>query len=198
MRSSILKYDPLRAGLAFLPMTGMIIAGAGLAQVLVRVLGVRGLAMLGMSLGAVGLLLFTGLPVDGTYAGNLLPGLLTMSLGMGLTFVPVTLMATTRIEARDAGLASGLLNTAQQIGGALGLAILSTLAANITSGSLASVGSDASPAVRAAALLDGFHGAFLGAAALFVVGLVLLATLIRREHVASIEAVPEAEEAIAA
>ena len=74
------------------------------------------------------MLWLTGLPVHGSYVSDLLVGLLPMSIGMGLTFVPVTLLATAGVAAEDSGLASGLLNTSQQVGGALGLAVLSTLA----------------------------------------------------------------------
>ena len=187
----VLGYDPLRAGLAFLPMTGIIIAGAGLSQVLIRRLGVRTVAMSGMSLAAVGLLMLSRLPVSGSYAGNLLPGLLVMALGMGLTFVPVTLMATAGVGAQDAGLASGLLNTAQQIGGALGLAVLSTLAANTTASTLAAAGGVPSLALRSTALVDGFHVAFVVGAGMFVAGVLLLGALVRRSHLASTEIEPE-------
>ena len=78
---------------------------------------------------AAGLLLLTQLPVDGTYVANVLPALVLTSLGLGAVFVPLTLVATTNLEDEDPGLASGLFNTSQQIGGALGLAILSTVAA---------------------------------------------------------------------
>ena len=79
------------------------------------------------------MLVLTQLPVHGSYAGNLLVGLLPMSIGMGLTFVPITLLGTSGVKGEDAGLASGLFNTAQQVGGSLGLAILSSLAASRTS-----------------------------------------------------------------
>jgi EmrB/QacA subfamily drug resistance transporter len=187
----ILGYSPLRTGLAFLPMTAMTVVGAGLAQILIRRAGVRMVAMVGMSLAAIGLLLLGGLPVDGSYVGNLLPDLLVMFLGMGLTFVPITLMATTRVDPRDAGLASGLLNTAQQIGGALGLAVLSTLAANATSSTLTAARQVPTLAMRASALVDGFHVAFLSGAGLLAAGVIVLAVLVRRSDVASIEAVPE-------
>lgn len=193
----VLGYSPLRAGLAFLPMTAMIVVGAGLAQVLIRLLGVRRVPMIGMTIAAVGLLLLSQIPVAGSYAGNLLPGLLVMSLGMGLTFVPVTLMATAGVEARDAGLASGLLNTAQQIGGALGLAVLSTLAANTTAHTLAGAAQLPTLAIRAAALVDGFHVAFLTGAGILMAGVILLTGMVRGDDVASIDAAEEVELAAA-
>ena len=103
-----------------------------------------------------------------------------MSIGMGLTFVPVTLIATTNVSAEDAGLASGLFNTSQQIGGALGLAVLATLAADKT----ASVAGDAW--IAASAIVEGFQVAFLGASILMLVGVVLLASLVRRSDVANV------------
>ncbi len=191
----VLGFSPLRAGFAFLPMTGMIVIGAGVSQALIRRVGGREVAMVGMAMAAAGMLLLSLLPVNGSYAINLLPGLLVMSLGMGLTFVPVTLMATTNVEARDAGVASGLLNTAQQIGGALGLAVLSTLAANTTARSLA-VSHAAGVAAQHAALVDGFRVAFLVGAVLLVAGVALLRALLRGRDVARIEA--REEEAVAA
>ncbi len=128
----ILGYSPLRAGLAFLPVTAGIMVGAGVAQTLIKRIGVRNVSIAGLVLATLGMLVLTQLPVHGSYVGDLLPGLLPLSLGMGLVFVPVTLMATGGISDEDSGLASGLFNTAQQVGGSLGLAILSTLAASRT------------------------------------------------------------------
>ena len=185
----VLGYSPLTAGLAFLPVTAGIIAGAGLSQQLIKRVGVRAVGIAGMSIAAVGLLLLSRIPVHGTYVGDLLPGLMTMSFGMGLTFVPITLIATTNVAAKDAGLASGLLNTSQQLGGALGLAVLSTLAANTTSTTLAAIAGTATAADRVSALVTGFHVAFLIGAFLFVAGAILLPALVRRADVASIETV---------
>jgi hypothetical protein len=125
--------------------------------------------------------------VAGTYLGDLLPGLMTMSLGMGLTFVPITLIATTNVDADDAGLASGLLNTSQQLGGALGLAVLSTLAANTTSRTLSALGGVPSAVARVSALVDGFRVAFLVGAFLMLGSAALLAITVRRGDVARID-----------
>ena len=100
----------------------------------------REVPLIGLVMAVVGLLLFLRLTPDGTYLVDLLPGIMLTSIGMGLTFVPVTLIATSGIPTGDAGLASGLFNTSQQIGGALGLAILSTIATSATSDTLESLG----------------------------------------------------------
>jgi EmrB/QacA subfamily drug resistance transporter len=183
----VLGYSPLRAGLAFLPVTAGIVIGAGIAQPLTRRVGLRNLAVAGVMLGAAGLAVLTQLPVHGSYLTNLLSGLFPMSIGMGLTFVPITLLATGGVRDDDAGLASGLFNTAQQVGGSLGLAILSTLAASQTSSLLAS--SHASPASVAgiAARVSGYHVAFLAAALMLAAGGVILAVALRPRHVRAIE-----------
>jgi EmrB/QacA subfamily drug resistance transporter len=182
----ILGYSPLRAGLAFLPVTAGIVIGAGLAQQLIRRVGVRNVALGGIVLATVGMSLLTQLPVHGSYAGDLLVGLLPMSIGMGLTFVPITLLGTGGVTGDDAGLASGLFNTAQQVGGSLGLAILSTLAASQTTSLMH--GADAHGAAAAiAARVSGYHVAFLVAAIMLGTAAMILATMLRREHVRGID-----------
>jgi MFS family permease len=127
------------------------------------------------------MLLFSRMPVDGSYAADVLPGMILASLGMGAIFMPLTLVATTGLEDEDQGLASGLFNTSQQVGGALGLAILSTIAASHTSDS------------SATSLVHGFHYAFLGAAVFVGLSLVVFLALLRKRHVARIEAEVETE-----
>jgi predicted MFS family arabinose efflux permease len=192
----VLGYSPLRAGLAFLPITAGIVVAAGLSQQLIKRFGVRAVGVAGMAVAAAGLFMLSRIPVAGSYGTDLLPGLMTMAFGMGLTFVPITLVATTNVEAADAGLASGLLNTSQQIGGALGLAVLSTLAANATESALSRLHAVPSLAQRAAALVTGFHTAFLVGGFLLLAGSVLLGVLVRREDVARIDetAQPAAEQ----
>jgi EmrB/QacA subfamily drug resistance transporter len=175
----ILGYSPLKAGVAFLPITAGIVIGAGISQQLIRQIGVRSVPLIGLGMAAAGLFLLGRLPTHGTYASDLLPGLMLMSIGMGLTFVPVTLIATTNIAAEDAGLASGLFNTSQQVGGALGLAALSTLAANRTS-NLQGVS-------HATALVRGYHWAFVVGGVLMVFAAFLIVLLIRRADVAQIQ-----------
>jgi EmrB/QacA subfamily drug resistance transporter len=182
----VLGYSPIEAGLAFIPFTLGIVIGAGLSQTLVRRIGLRSVGIVGMILGTIGMLLFLRLGVDGTYVGDLLPGIALVSVGMGLTFVPVTLIATSGVDAGDAGLASGLLNTSQQVGGALGLAILSTLATDRTDGVLSALGHAPSQADSAASLVDGFHIAFLGGAIFLAAGAILLAVMLKRSDVEQI------------
>jgi EmrB/QacA subfamily drug resistance transporter len=175
----ILGYSPLHAGLAFLPVTGGIVVGAGVAQFLVRRAGARNVALLGIVLATIGMVVLAQVPVHGTYAGDLLPGLLPLSIGMGLVFVPITLMATGGVDENDAGLASGLFNTAQQVGGSLGLAILSTLAASKTTSVINSLHGSVSTAATTAAKVSGYHVAFIAAAAMLAAGAVILAVLVR-------------------
>jgi EmrB/QacA subfamily drug resistance transporter len=177
----VLGYSPVQAGLAFVPFTLGIVVGAGAAQSLIRKLGVKGLSILGLVGAIAGEALFVRVSVDGTYWGQLLPAIVIMSIGMGLTFVPLTLVATTNIAPEDAGLASGLFNTSQQVGGALGLAILSTLAASRTSSLLGS------HHARPDALVGGFHVAFAVGAGLMALGLVVVLA-IRKRDVATIDA----------
>ncbi|MEA2394606.1 MAG: hypothetical protein QOJ82_2497, partial [Solirubrobacteraceae bacterium] len=184
----ILGYSPLQAGLAFLPVTIGIIAGAVLSQQLIRRVGVKPTVVGGMTLAAAGLVVLAlTTKVDGTYLGILF-GLVPMSIGMGSTFVPLTLVATTGIEPEDAGLASGLFNTCQQVGGALGLAVLSTLATGRTSSFLTGLGHAPSPHDQAAALVSGFQLAFAVSAGLIIAGVVLVAVLLRRRDLARIDA----------
>jgi EmrB/QacA subfamily drug resistance transporter len=184
----ILGFSPIQAGLAFLPFTAGIMIGAGAAQTLIGRLGVRPVAVTGMVLAAAGLLTLSNVTAGGGYLSDLLPGIIPMSIGMGLTFVPLTLVATTNIGDEDAGLASGIFNTAQQVGGALGLAILSTFATNRTSSVLGGLGHAATPSDNAVAIVDGFQVAFTAGAVLIGLGAVLLATLVRQRDVARINA----------
>jgi EmrB/QacA subfamily drug resistance transporter len=184
----VLGYSPLEAGLAFVPITFGIGIGAGLAQQAVKRLGVRVTSFVGMLIASVGLYLMSGASVDGSYVSDVLPAIGPMSIGMGLTFVPVTLIATTNVAAEDAGLASGLFNTAQQVGGALGLAVLSTLAADHTANVLTDLGHKPSRPEATSALLDGFNVAFTAAAILVAVSAFVLLLAVRKQDVANIDA----------
>ncbi|WP_333774874.1 MFS transporter [Streptomyces sp. IBSBF 3136] len=125
----ILGYSPVRAGLAFLPLTAAIIIGS--TQISARLLhraAPRMLMVPGMLLAASGLLLLTRMTVGSSYSGEILPALLLMGLGMGLTFMPVFATATAGVAPRDAGITSATVNTAQQVGGSIGTALLNTVA----------------------------------------------------------------------
>ena len=175
----VLGYGPLKAGIAFLPLTAGIMLSAGLASSFAPKIGVRLVAVVGLIFAAAGLLLLIRLPVDGSYVRDFLPSLLIVSFGMGAVFVPLTLIATTGLADEDQGLASGLFNTSQQVGGALGLAILSTIAASRT----AHLGG-----TTPTALVGGFHWAFFGATLFVGVGLVVLLSMLRARHVEGIQA----------
>jgi EmrB/QacA subfamily drug resistance transporter len=174
----VLGYGPLEAGLAFLPFTAGIMVSAGLASQFAPRIGVRVVAAVGFVLSAAGLVLLTQLPVHGSYLANVLPSIALSSLGMGAVFMPLTLIATTGLDNEDQGLASGLFNTSQQVGGALGLAVLSTLAASKS----ASAGGS-----TAHTLVVGFHWAFAAGAVVMLAALVVMVALLRSRHVARIQ-----------
>jgi EmrB/QacA subfamily drug resistance transporter len=182
----ILGYRPLSAGVAFLPLSAGIATGATVARKLVPRLGVRLVPVIGLALATAGMIFLAQIPVHGHYASNLLPGILPLGLGMGLTFVPITLAGTSEVGGDDAGLASGLLNTAQQVGGSIGLAILSTLAASRTTSLLRG---PVTPGSALAARVSGFHVAFIAAAALLGAAWALVALQLRTRRVRAPERV---------
>src|SRR5215475_4752165 len=124
----VLGYSPLKAGVAYLPITaGFAVAGGTASQLITRV-GTRPVVVAGCLIAAAGIFWVSRVPLHGSYAGDLLPGFLVMSLGAGSVFVSVTTAANAGVPSDKAGLAAGLLNSSQQIGSALGLAILSAVA----------------------------------------------------------------------
>jgi EmrB/QacA subfamily drug resistance transporter len=124
----ILGYSALKAGVAFLATAGTSVLAAGVAQALVTRVGVMKILATGMALIAIGQYLYTRFPVDGSYATDLLPGFVASGVGIAFAFVPVSIAALAGVRAEQAGLASGLINTTQQIGGAIGTAIVSSVA----------------------------------------------------------------------
>jgi EmrB/QacA subfamily drug resistance transporter len=169
-----LGYSPIKTGLAFLPMIGGIVVSAQLAgKVLTRV-GGRPVVPVGMALAAVGMLLFSRLTLDSSYVGSILPGLIVTGLGMGMIFAPSIQGATTGVSAADAGVASAAVNTVQQIGGSIGTAVFSSLAASSTTSYLRD-----HAGAKAQAALEGYLSVFSAATILFVVGAVLAAVLLR-------------------
>jgi EmrB/QacA subfamily drug resistance transporter len=129
----VLHYSALKTGVAYLTLTLAIITFAAVAQGAVTRLGVRRVLPVGLALSTVGLILFTRLPVDGHYFWDLFPGFLISGIGLALSFVPMTITALIGVREADAGIASGLINTSQQIGGAIGLAAATTIATTFTS-----------------------------------------------------------------
>ncbi len=180
-------YSPLKTGFAFLPFTVGIIGGSVASQTIIARLGVRTSIVAGLSFAALGLVLMTRITPGGSFAGELLPAMILIAAGMGLVFVPLTLLATAGIDGADQGLASGLFNTSQQFGGALGLAFLSTIAASHTSGKLEQLGGAPTRAEQLDALLSGYHLAFVIGAALMAGAAALVVLLLRREHVETID-----------
>jgi EmrB/QacA subfamily drug resistance transporter len=187
----VLGYSALRAGFAFLPVSLGIIVGAGISQTVIPRFGVRNVAVVGLAIAAAGLLYLTRLPVHGHYVSDLLVGLGPLSIGLGLVFVPITLLGTSGVSNDDAGLASGLFNSAQQIGGSLGLAIMATLSVSHAN-SLIRHGAGASAANRVAATVSGYHVAFLVAAIMVAVGGAILVLFLRKRHVEGLELDPSA------
>jgi EmrB/QacA subfamily drug resistance transporter len=173
-----LGYSPLKTGLAFLPLTGALVITAGVAstRVLPRT-GPRPLFAVGMALAAVGLALLAQLGVHASYATQVLPGLILVGAGIGLVFPPATNIATEGVKAADAGVASALVNTTPQVGGSIGTALLSTLAASATSSYLAGTHASANLAARAA--VHGYTTAFWWSAGIFAAGALITGLLVR-------------------
>jgi EmrB/QacA subfamily drug resistance transporter len=170
----VLGYSPIKTGIAYLPLAVGIIIAAGVAGQLVTRVGFKPPLIAGMVLVAGGLLWFSQVPATGgSFLADVLGPSLLAAFGLGFAFVPVTIAAVTGTEPREAGLASGLINTSQQIGGALGLAILATVA-NSRTQSLIHAGVHSS----AVAMTKGFDRAFLVGAGLAVAGAILAAVLI--------------------
>ena len=172
----VLGYSPIKAGLSYLPLAVSIILSAGIASQLVTKVGFKPILATGMGLIAVGLIWFSQISVDGTFLSDILGPSLLAAVGLGFAFVPVTIAAVSGIPDREQGLASGLINTSQQVGGALGLAILAAVANGI-------IGSSRDPVK----LVEGFQSAFAVDAGFAILGLIATLVLIRgsdsRAHV---------------
>jgi EmrB/QacA subfamily drug resistance transporter len=179
----VLGYSAMKTGVAYLAVAGTSIVWANVAAVLVGKVGVKPLIAGGMAILGVGMVLFTQVSVGGSYASHLLPGFLIIALGMAMCFVPISIAALAGVKQAEAGLASGLINTSQQIGGAVGIALLSTIAISRTENEVAS--GTALPQ----ALTSGFQLAFWVGAAIAAAGVVAALALIRSEE---LDAVPEA------
>jgi len=172
----ILGYDPLQVGLAFLPAT--LVMGTlslGFSEKLIMRFGPRAMLIPGMVLVGTALLLFARTPVDGSYLADVLPPMLLIGIGIGISFPSLMTLAMSGATPEDAGLASGVVNTSAQVGGAIGLAILATLAAERTSTLLDGGAS------HAAALNSGFHLAYLVGAGMVAVALAIAVFVLRSE-----------------
>jgi MFS family permease len=186
----VLGYSPLEVGLAFLPAN--LIMGAfsiGLSAKLVMRYGIRLPAATGLGLAAIGLLLFARAPVDGSFGPDVLAAMILLGIGAGMAFNPVLLAAMGDVPPEEAGLASGIVNTSFMMGGALGLAVLASLAAWRSDELLASGES------TAAALTGGYHAAFLLGALFAALGATAAATLLRPVPTAAAHGEPALEEA---
>ncbi len=171
-----LGLSPLTTGLAFMPLTGVLVVTSTTVQTrVVQHTGVKPLVITGMTLGIVGMLLFTRLTPASGYATGVLPGLLIIGMGMGCIFAPAFSSATLGVDGNEAGIASAMVNTSQQVGGSVGTALLSTLFASAAAGYAASHAHV--KGLAGAALIHGYTTAFWWAAGFFALGL-LLALLI--------------------
>lgn len=173
----VLGYDAMQVGLAFLPANLIMAAfSLGLSAKLVMRFGIRGPLATGLLLAALGLALFARAPVDGHFAADVLPGMLLLGLGAGIAFNPMLLAAMSDVEPSQSGLASGVVNAAFMMGGALGLAVLASLAAARTA---ALAGAGAAPV---AALAGGYRVTFLAGAVIAAVAAALAAALVRSRN----------------
>jgi EmrB/QacA subfamily drug resistance transporter len=169
----VLGLSPIETGVGYLAVAGTAIIWANVAAAAVTRVGVKPALVFGMSLMTVGLLYFTQVSVDGSYWADLLPGFLIIGLGMPFAYVAVTIAAVAGTKPQEAGLASGLINTSQQIGGAVGIAILSTVAVTTTTNELAT------GTQQSVALTDGFQAAFWVGAGIAFVGVLVSLFLVR-------------------
>jgi EmrB/QacA subfamily drug resistance transporter len=170
----VLGYSPIHAGLSYLPLAVTIIVAAGLGGQLVTRFGFKPILAVGMLLVSLGLAWFSRVSVNGGFVSDILGPSLLAAIGLGIGFVSTTIAAVSGVEEHEQGLASGLINTSQQIGGALGLAVLSTIATSRTDHVLAT-GASSMPG----ALTEGFQSAFLGGAVIAALGVVATLVLIR-------------------
>jgi EmrB/QacA subfamily drug resistance transporter len=180
----VLGYSPMKTGVAYLAVAGSAIVTSGIAAQVVNRVGVKPALILGMTSLTAGLVYFTQVSVGGSYWTDLFPGFLLIAVGLGFSFVPISIAALAGVQPAEAGLASGLLNTSQQIGGALGIAVLSSIATSTTSEQLAT---GAQPAF---ALTDGFQDAFVAGGLVAFVGILVSIFVVRGRD---LQEVPEVE-----
>jgi MFS family permease len=171
----VLGYSPLKTGITFLATAGTTVVVAGLSQWLSTKLGPKPVMVTGMAFNTIALVWYTQIPVDGSYARDLLGGYLLFGFGLAFAFIPVSIAALAGVGPREAGLASGLLNTAQQVGGAIGIAIATSVAVSHTTHLLET--GDSTPA----ALTGGYALAFWVIAGISAAGVVAALVLVKNE-----------------
>jgi fucose permease len=184
----VLHYSAVQSGVAFVAFALSVVVASNLAQAVVARVGVRTTLMTGLTLATISLALLTQVPVDGHYFADLFPAFVLGGAGLGFSFVPVTIASLAGVERADAGVASGLVNTSRQIGGAVGLAAISTIAASAASGyAHAHDLAVTSPL----ATVNGFQTAFVVLGGLLVAAFVVAGVFLRpaRERVEEVEPV---------
>jgi EmrB/QacA subfamily drug resistance transporter len=188
---AVLGYSPLTSGLLFLPFSAGVIISAGIASQLLPRFGPRWVTFTGFLLATAGMSLYLRLGADSTYAANILPSIVLMSLGMGLIFVPLSATALFGVGNHDAGVASAVLNTAQQIGGSIGIAFLNTIAASATT---AFIVENSLQGPNPDALVHGFTTAFMWSVGIMIVAAIVWVTLVRmtKKDMTANDAVPVA------
>ena len=170
----VLHYSAIETGVAFIAITLAIGIFSNVGQALTSRIGVRRVLTIGLLMAAASIGLYARMPADGHYFWDVFPALVLGGIGLGLSFVPVTIAALQGVQPADAGIAAGLINTTRQIGGAVGIAAVTTIAATVTAGDL-----DANPAAHAAALTDGFHTSFVVLAGIALVGAAIAGVFLR-------------------
>jgi EmrB/QacA subfamily drug resistance transporter len=180
----VLHYSAIQTGLGFLTVTLAIITFSNLTQTLVARFGVRRMLIAGLTLDAVGLVLYARLPANGQYFWDIFPALLVSGVGLAFSFVPMTIAALTGVRREDAGIASGLINTSRQIGGAVGLAAISTVATAYTT-----TPASASAAATASSLTNGFDAGFVVLSGVAIAG-ALIATALAKPSPHGAEVTP--------
>jgi MFS family permease len=171
----VLGYSAIETGVGFVAVTFTIIVFSNVAQTLVTRFGVRSILAAGLLLDAASLAWFTQLPVHGHYFWNMFPAFVVSGIGLALSFVPVTIAGLTGVHRADAGIASGLINTSRQVGGAVGLAAVTTIATAYTTTGAGTTGVARIAAVDSG-LTHGFQVGFLALAGMAVLGALIAAT----------------------
>jgi MFS family permease len=192
----VLHYSAIKTGLAYITLTVSIIGFAAVAQGMATRIGVRRVLPIGLLLSAAALVLYARLPVDGKYFWDVFPAFLLSGIGLAFAFVPLQIAALTGVKGEDAGVASGLINTSQQVGGAIGLAAATTIATTYTTRYVDT--HPGSTAFSGAALTHGFEIAFYVLSGLALLGAVLSAVFIESKPELPEAEVVEAEVALEA